>query len=167
MFECLVGYPPFCSESTHETYQKIIQWQHYLMFPDDVHLSREAEDLIRRFVCLDARAVDPMPRTVPALLPASCFSDTSPSLQTDHVAGPPSGRRSNQAPPVLLRRRLERHPEHRGALHPPPAVHHGHVVLPYRRARAGTRRTRRCRLNRSEQGFGIPWVRPLHRLTFC
>ena len=50
MFECLVGYPPFCSESTHETYQKIIQWQHYLMFPDDVHLSREAEDLIRRFV---------------------------------------------------------------------------------------------------------------------
>lgn len=49
MFECLVGYPPFCSESTHETYQKIMQWQHYLAFPDDVHLSREAEDLIRRW----------------------------------------------------------------------------------------------------------------------
>lgn len=53
MFECLVGYPPFCSESTHETYQKIIQWQNHLAFPDDVHLSREAEDLIRRYVhCL-------------------------------------------------------------------------------------------------------------------
>ncbi|KAG6335633.1 hypothetical protein ID866_3449 [Astraeus odoratus] len=48
MFECLVGYPPFCSESTHETYQKIMQWQYYLVFPDDVHLSREAEDLVRR-----------------------------------------------------------------------------------------------------------------------
>jgi serine/threonine protein kinase len=50
MFECLVGYPPFCSESTHETYQKIMQWQYHLVFPDDVHLSREAEDLIKRYV---------------------------------------------------------------------------------------------------------------------
>lgn len=48
MFECLVGYPPFCSETTHDTYTKIINWPHYLLFPDDVHLSREAEDLIRR-----------------------------------------------------------------------------------------------------------------------
>ncbi|KAI0773351.1 kinase-like protein [Irpex lacteus] len=50
MFECLVGYPPFCSESTHDTYMKIIHFQQYLMFPDDVHLSREAEDLIRRLI---------------------------------------------------------------------------------------------------------------------
>ncbi|KAI0832434.1 AGC/NDR protein kinase [Trametes gibbosa] len=50
MFECLVGYPPFCSESTHETYHKILQWQRYLQFPDDVHLSREAEDLIKRLI---------------------------------------------------------------------------------------------------------------------
>ncbi|THV08531.1 kinase-like protein [Dendrothele bispora CBS 962.96] len=50
MFECLVGYPPFCSESTHETYQKIMQWQYHLVFPDDVHLSEEAEDLIRRLI---------------------------------------------------------------------------------------------------------------------
>jgi len=50
MFECLVGYPPFCSENTHETYQKIMQWQRYLAFPDDIHLSREAEDLIRRLI---------------------------------------------------------------------------------------------------------------------
>ncbi|EPQ59258.1 kinase-like protein [Gloeophyllum trabeum ATCC 11539] len=50
MFECLVGYPPFCSESTHETYQKIMQWQYHLVFPDDIHLSREAEDLIRRLI---------------------------------------------------------------------------------------------------------------------
>jgi serine/threonine protein kinase len=50
MFECLVGYPPFCSQTTHETYKKIIDWQNHLAFPDDVHLSREAEDLIRRSV---------------------------------------------------------------------------------------------------------------------
>lgn len=47
-FECLVGYPPFCSESTHETYQKIMQWQYHLAFPDDVHLSEDAEDVVRR-----------------------------------------------------------------------------------------------------------------------
>jgi len=27
-----------------------MQWQRYLAFPDDVHLSREAEDLIRRYL---------------------------------------------------------------------------------------------------------------------
>jgi len=50
MFESLVGYPPFCSETTHETYQKIVQWPQYLLFPEDVHLSFEAEDLIRRLI---------------------------------------------------------------------------------------------------------------------
>ena len=57
MFECLVGYPPFCSESTHETYHKILQWQHYLQFPDDVHLSHEAEDLIKRSAPFFPRSV--------------------------------------------------------------------------------------------------------------
>lgn len=55
MFECLVGYPPFCSENTHETYQKIMQWHRYLAFPDDIHLSREAEDLIRRYLSFQLR----------------------------------------------------------------------------------------------------------------
>ncbi|KIJ56684.1 hypothetical protein M422DRAFT_149129 [Sphaerobolus stellatus SS14] len=50
MFECLVGYPPFCSQTTHETYKKIIDWPNHLLFPDDVHLSPEAEDLIRRLI---------------------------------------------------------------------------------------------------------------------
>jgi len=47
MFECLVGYPPFCSENTHETYKKILDWRNNLIFPDDVHLSRESEEMIR------------------------------------------------------------------------------------------------------------------------
>ncbi|KAH9965745.1 AGC/NDR protein kinase [Russula dissimulans] len=50
MFECIVGYPPFCSETTHETYQKIIHWQYHLAIPDDVHLSREADNLIRSLI---------------------------------------------------------------------------------------------------------------------
>ncbi|KIL70545.1 hypothetical protein M378DRAFT_1042597 [Amanita muscaria Koide BX008] len=50
MFECLVGYPPFCSETTRETYQKIMQWRQYLNFPDDTHLSFEGEDVIRRLM---------------------------------------------------------------------------------------------------------------------
>lgn len=58
MFECLVGYPPFCSENTHDTYQKIMQWQYHLVFPDDVHLSREAEDLIRRLITSQDRRLN-------------------------------------------------------------------------------------------------------------
>ncbi|BGP33596.1 Serine/threonine-protein kinase [Rhodotorula toruloides] len=50
MFECLVGYPPFCSENAHDTYRKIIDWKNQLFFADDVRLSREAEDMIRRMI---------------------------------------------------------------------------------------------------------------------
>lgn len=50
MFECLVGYPPFCSPTTHETYVKILDWRQHLIFPEDVHLSRESEDMIRRLM---------------------------------------------------------------------------------------------------------------------
>lgn len=53
MFECLVGWPPFCAETPHETYRKIINWQETLQIPDDVHLSPEAEDLIKR-LCTSA-----------------------------------------------------------------------------------------------------------------
>lgn len=52
MFECLVGYPPFCSENAHETYRKIMNWREQLYFPEDVHLSPDAEDLIRRYVVI-------------------------------------------------------------------------------------------------------------------
>jgi len=58
MFECLVGYPPFCSDSTHDTYKKIIDWQTHLLFPDDVHLSRESEDLVRRLITSQDKRLD-------------------------------------------------------------------------------------------------------------
>ncbi|KAI6164611.1 kinase-like domain-containing protein [Pisolithus thermaeus] len=47
MFECLVGYAPFCSENPSDTYKKIIDWPQYLYLPEEVHLSQEAEHLIR------------------------------------------------------------------------------------------------------------------------
>ncbi|KXN89613.1 Serine/threonine-protein kinase CBK1 [Leucoagaricus sp. SymC.cos] len=48
MYECLVGYPPFCAETVQETYQKIVQWNYHLIFPDDAHLSVDSELLVRR-----------------------------------------------------------------------------------------------------------------------
>lgn len=50
MFECLCGYPPFCSENAHDTYRKILAWRETLVFPTDIHLSPEAEHLIRSLV---------------------------------------------------------------------------------------------------------------------
>lgn len=50
MFECLVGYAPFCSENPSDTYKKIIDWPTYLYFPEEVHLSQEAEHLIRNMM---------------------------------------------------------------------------------------------------------------------
>ncbi|KAI9436116.1 kinase-like domain-containing protein [Lactarius psammicola] len=50
MFECLIGYPPFCAENASDTYKKIIDWPHHLHFPEQVHLSTEALDLMRRLM---------------------------------------------------------------------------------------------------------------------
>ncbi|KAK6335503.1 Serine/threonine-protein kinase [Orbilia brochopaga] len=50
MFECLIGWPPFCAEEAHETYRKIVNWQESLYFPEEIHLSPEAEDLIRNLI---------------------------------------------------------------------------------------------------------------------
>jgi len=52
MFECLVGWPPFCAEDHHDTYRKIVNWRQTLYFPDDIQLGAEAENLIRRYVTL-------------------------------------------------------------------------------------------------------------------
>jgi protein-serine/threonine kinase len=54
MFECLIGYPPFCAENASDTYKKIIDWPRYLHFPEEVHLSTEAHDLLRRYVFFHA-----------------------------------------------------------------------------------------------------------------
>ncbi|KAK0636563.1 serine/threonine-protein kinase orb6 [Bombardia bombarda] len=51
MFECLVGWPPFCAEDSHDTYRKIVNWRQSLYFPDDIQLGIEAENLIRSLIC--------------------------------------------------------------------------------------------------------------------
>jgi len=50
MFECLIGWPPFCAEHPHDTYRKIVDWPHHLQFPPDQPLSAESEDFVRRLV---------------------------------------------------------------------------------------------------------------------
>ncbi|KAF7846319.1 hypothetical protein BT93_L4624 [Corymbia citriodora subsp. variegata] len=47
MFECLVGWPPFCAEDTHDTYRKIVNWRESLYFPDELTLGTDAENMIR------------------------------------------------------------------------------------------------------------------------
>ncbi|KAF2842427.1 kinase-like protein [Patellaria atrata CBS 101060] len=51
MFECLVGWPPFCAEDPHETYRKIVDWPRHLHFPPEAQLGAEAEDFIRGLIC--------------------------------------------------------------------------------------------------------------------
>ncbi|GFS47193.1 hypothetical protein TNCV_945851 [Trichonephila clavipes] len=51
MYEMLMGYPPFCSETPQETYRKVMNWRETLIFPPEVPISNEARDLIQRFCC--------------------------------------------------------------------------------------------------------------------
>ena len=46
MYECLIGYPPFCSESPQETYRKVMRWRSTLVFPDEIPISDIAKHLI-------------------------------------------------------------------------------------------------------------------------
>lgn len=50
MFECLIGWPPFCAEEAVDTYRKIVEWQKYLHFPQDQPLKRETELFVRSLV---------------------------------------------------------------------------------------------------------------------
>merc|ERR1712173_258305 len=49
MFEMLIGYPPFCSETPKETYTKIMDWKEHLVFPPEVPVNQAAAATILRF----------------------------------------------------------------------------------------------------------------------
>lgn len=49
MFEMLIGYPPFCSETPHETYTKILNWQSTLEFPPEAPVSKSSRKTIKKF----------------------------------------------------------------------------------------------------------------------
>ncbi len=49
MYEMLIGYPPFCSESPQDTYKKIMAWKETLVFPPEVPIPEAAKETILRF----------------------------------------------------------------------------------------------------------------------
>ena len=49
-FEMLVGYAPFFSKDTADVCYKILNWQRYLKIPDNIKVSKEAEDLIKKMI---------------------------------------------------------------------------------------------------------------------
>ena len=50
LFEMMVGFPPFFSDSPTETCKKIMNWKQYLKFPPESNISPESKDLIRKLV---------------------------------------------------------------------------------------------------------------------
>jgi len=69
MFEMLVGYPPFCSETQRETYHKIIN--HATTLPKimeeamaEVSFSAEARDLIEKLLCPQSSRLGSGPQSV-------------------------------------------------------------------------------------------------------
>lgn len=50
MFEMLCGYPPFYADDALQTCHRIVRWKEFLEFPEDIEISADAEDLIRRFL---------------------------------------------------------------------------------------------------------------------
>uniref|UniRef100_A0A1I8GGL6 non-specific serine/threonine protein kinase n=1 Tax=Macrostomum lignano TaxID=282301 RepID=A0A1I8GGL6_9PLAT len=53
MYEMLIGFPPFCSNSPQETYKKVMAWKETLVFPAEIPISKQSKDLILR-LCSDA-----------------------------------------------------------------------------------------------------------------
>lgn len=49
MYEMLIGYPPFCSETPQETYRKVINWKQTLLFPPEMPISIDAKATIKKF----------------------------------------------------------------------------------------------------------------------
>lgn len=51
MFEMLLGYPPFISDTSTETCLKIINWKETFVIPPEPPISPAAADLIRHLIC--------------------------------------------------------------------------------------------------------------------
>ena len=50
LFEMLVGYPPFFSDSASDTCKKILNWKNNLVIPEKTQISDDALDLIKRLI---------------------------------------------------------------------------------------------------------------------
>lgn len=64
LFEMLVGYAPFCSDTPKETCRKVVQWTRYLQIPHNVQMPPEAADLIFRLMSEEGKGgVNPRQQT--------------------------------------------------------------------------------------------------------
>ena len=50
MFEMMIGYPPFYSESSTETCKKILDWKNNLEIKPEVNISKEAIDILKKLI---------------------------------------------------------------------------------------------------------------------
>ena len=50
MFEMMIGYPPFYSESSTETCKKILDWRNNLEIKPEVNISKEAKDILKKLI---------------------------------------------------------------------------------------------------------------------
>jgi serine/threonine kinase 38 len=51
LYECLVGYPPFYADDPMSTCRKIVSWKKSLVFPKEVNLPADAQDMIEKLIC--------------------------------------------------------------------------------------------------------------------
>ena len=50
MFEMMIGYPPFFSNSSSETCRKILNWKTTLNIPEEANISNEAVDILKKLI---------------------------------------------------------------------------------------------------------------------
>ena len=126
MFECLVGWPPFCAEDAHDTYRKIVNWRQTLYFPDENPLLDDdqnrsqwpdAERCIRRYTQnLNTNPLNPL------------LTDPLQHALRRHgpPRRPPRPKRlpRNKSPPLLPRCRLGPAPPHPRPLRAQPHLQH-------------------------------------------
>ena len=71
MYEMLIGYPPFCSETPQDTYRKVISFQQSLAFPPEIPISSTAKACIKQHLCTD---VDSRVHTIADLKTVAFFA---------------------------------------------------------------------------------------------
>ena len=49
-YEMLFGYAPFASKETKQVCYKVLHWENFLKFPNNIKISKQAEDLIRKLI---------------------------------------------------------------------------------------------------------------------
>jgi protein-serine/threonine kinase len=51
LFECIFGYPPFCSKTQNQSQLKIISWKKLFFIPNEPECSEECKDFLTKLIC--------------------------------------------------------------------------------------------------------------------